>query len=991
MSRKKRRKNSLNARDKVVTKMTKDGLVEQNLTLNEEQRISNREVEFDLRGENISNGVDDVALDKTNAIVKSNDTPVKPNNQAASDSSSQVGTRITDSDSQSLGAKSGKRKTMQLRRNQTHMHKDSSETASPISSVPTNEVTALEYSELSKNNAHSFASQPTAGTSNEIVSESQSQRNILHKQSRILHFSKTGEQLAIPMEDETEMPTESTLAQSTKNRSIHQTRKESPLQHKTNTLTNDASEYNLADYTTGRRSQKQKYYQSQKETLALRNANLHDDTVNLHGSMDSDTNSHAAKHNARARRIRREQLTQNQAAEPVATKLQFPKDSINAITLPDTADFYMQAEIPSDQFAPIHEDNPLRQPRSPTAPTFVPPTRNKKPSAYRHNQDSAIVPAELIDVNITTSVDENIEATDIDKKTKSRDSPTHDSVDTLPHELESPKNSRKQKTSQPKSASASDSQQPSDKAEISKPNPKISKLEHRVDKTSAQLERAKNKLPSRRKIRIKSVLDEEKGTTKTRLTFEKETKSQREHIKGALPMRPVKFGVNAAIAKAHMKVHQVEDENVGVKAGHKAELVGESVVRSALRRHKTAPYRRVARLERKVSKQSAKLAYRRALEANPRIKKNPIARMWYKRKIKRQYTKQARQAQKTATKATKQAMTLKGKVIRLLQVAIKKNPKFWLILVVIVLVLFMIMSIMSLFSAIGSGGAGAMFISSYLAEDMDITNASVLYTELETDLRETIANIPSSHLGFDEYRINIDTNVINHNPLELMAYLTAVHLDFSNADISAHLQGLFGEQHQLIFTPSIEIRFQEGDDGSLVPHDWHVLTITLQSQSLTEIIYERLTEVQRAHYDILMGSLGNRQTIASPFDFNWHPFISSHFGYRIHPITGNRAFHGGIDIGLPTGTPIRAGHDGIVLFAGYNGGFGNLVILEGSDGLVTKYAHAHTLLVSTGQTVVAGEEIATVGSTGMSTGPHLHMEVLIFGQRMNPLFLVNPS
>jgi len=99
--------------------------------------------------------------------------------------------------------------------------------------------------------------------------------------------------------------------------------------------------------------------------------------------------------------------------------------------------------------------------------------------------------------------------------------------------------------------------------------------------------------------------------------------------------------------------------------------------------------------------------------------------------------------------------------------------------------------------------------------------------------------------------------------------------------------------------------------------------------------------------------------------------------------------HCGIDIGLPTGTSILSAQDGTVTFAGESGGYGNVVVIEGSDGLVTKYAHCDTLLVSAGQTVKTGDPIATVGNTGSSTGPHLHFEVLKDGQYLSPSYFAD--
>jgi murein DD-endopeptidase MepM/ murein hydrolase activator NlpD len=119
---------------------------------------------------------------------------------------------------------------------------------------------------------------------------------------------------------------------------------------------------------------------------------------------------------------------------------------------------------------------------------------------------------------------------------------------------------------------------------------------------------------------------------------------------------------------------------------------------------------------------------------------------------------------------------------------------------------------------------------------------------------------------------------------------------------------------------------------------------------------------------------------------NWLPHISSYYGYRIHPISGAKDLHLGVDIALPSGTEILAAQSGTVTFAGNNGGYGLIVVIDNGEGLVSKYAHCSALLVSAGQTVEAGQAIARVGSTGTSTGAHLHFETLKDGQYLNPLF-----
>lgn len=113
--------------------------------------------------------------------------------------------------------------------------------------------------------------------------------------------------------------------------------------------------------------------------------------------------------------------------------------------------------------------------------------------------------------------------------------------------------------------------------------------------------------------------------------------------------------------------------------------------------------------------------------------------------------------------------------------------------------------------------------------------------------------------------------------------------------------------------------------------------------------------------------------------------VSSAFGGRRDPVTGARRFHGGVDIAAPAGSPIGAVAAGRVVFAGRQGGYGNTVIVEHADGRQSRYAHAARLLVKEGDAVDSGQTIATVGSTGRSTGPHLHLEVTENGRRVDPL------
>jgi hypothetical protein len=364
--------------------------------------------------------------------------------------------------------------------------------------------------------------------------------------------------------------------------------------------------------------------------------------------------------------------------------------------------------------------------------------------------------------------------------------------------------------------------------------------------------------------------------------------------------------------------------------------------------------------------------------------------MKQKRKIKKDYAKAAREAQKAA-QAVKQAGSITANAAKALTSVVTKHPVVTVVIILLALLLFMFLSLFSVGSGVGSSGLGGILTASYLAEDADIEMSALSYSEWETDLQYQIANIETDRPGYDEYIY--DTGDIGHNPFALMAYLTAVYQLFSYDGISTDLRALFDEQYSLTFTETTETRYADptdtNDDGNYEPYDWSVLTVSLASLPFEDLIIPKMTAEQQAHYEILMQTKGSRQYSANPFNTDWLPYVTSYYGWRVHPITGDKDLHRGIDIAFPEGTEIHSAQDGTVTFAGESGSYGNIVIIKNDEGLETKYAHCETLLVYAGQPVTAGDVIATVGSTGASTGAHLHLEVIKDGQYANPLFFVD--
>lgn len=155
---------------------------------------------------------------------------------------------------------------------------------------------------------------------------------------------------------------------------------------------------------------------------------------------------------------------------------------------------------------------------------------------------------------------------------------------------------------------------------------------------------------------------------------------------------------------------------------------------------------------------------------------------------------------------------------------------------------------------------------------------------------------------------------------------------------------------------------------SLQAMDRQVASLNERSSSLEE--YYRDQRVQLA---------------STPSVWPVRGYLSTSFGNRLDPFTGQPDFHSGIDISTPTGTPIVSPADGTVVFTGVKGSYGNCVVVNHGYGTVTQYGHLEGFAVKAGQRIRRGQPLGYVGNTGRSTGPHLHYEVWVHDQAQNPL------
>jgi murein DD-endopeptidase MepM/ murein hydrolase activator NlpD len=141
-------------------------------------------------------------------------------------------------------------------------------------------------------------------------------------------------------------------------------------------------------------------------------------------------------------------------------------------------------------------------------------------------------------------------------------------------------------------------------------------------------------------------------------------------------------------------------------------------------------------------------------------------------------------------------------------------------------------------------------------------------------------------------------------------------------------------------------------------------------------------------YYTLDGQSLRRAYLASPMEFSR---VSSGFKMRFHPILQTWRAHLGVDYAAPTGTPVRSIGDGVVEFAGVQGGFGNVVFIKHRNNHTTVYAHLSRIGVRQGQSVSQGQDLGAVGSTGWATGPHLHFEFRVNGQHQDPMTIAKQN
>ena len=289
-----------------------------------------------------------------------------------------------------------------------------------------------------------------------------------------------------------------------------------------------------------------------------------------------------------------------------------------------------------------------------------------------------------------------------------------------------------------------------------------------------------------------------------------------------------------------------------------------------------------------------------------------------------------------------------------------------------------------------------------------------IVAETNADFGEAINEIVAAHPECSETTIEYDYEDghtwASYWPEVLAVFAVHTNLN-SDSDVvvidegkKLLIQNTFWSMHQITSEIETVTTTPEPteDEPDPEPVTEHILHITVSSKSVAELVEEyNFTQDQRDILDELLSDelrpyllalCGGVGGVVGDGTLQWplpgHTYISCHFGEV--DAFGN-AGHRGTDIPAPEGTPILAAHSGTVLVSGWNDSYGNQVLLDNGAGLSTRYAHMTKTAVTAGETVTAGQMIGYVGSTGDSTGNHLHFEVMQNGARCNPLSVVNPQ
>ena len=318
----------------------------------------------------------------------------------------------------------------------------------------------------------------------------------------------------------------------------------------------------------------------------------------------------------------------------------------------------------------------------------------------------------------------------------------------------------------------------------------------------------------------------------------------------------------------HGKIYENEHENVGIEGAHRSELVGESALRHGSRfvkrKIREHPAKAVRKAESKYIKATANYHFHTAAQEHPELSKNALSRFWQKRRLRKMYQKQAKEAAKYGAQAAGKTAVTTEKLAARAVGFVKRHPVGCLLALACVLLVLVMQSCSSSLVTLGNSTIGAVGASTYPCEDRDLLGAEAAYCDLEAELSDYLDSYESTH-DYDEYHFDLDE--IEHDPYVLLSLLCSLHEgQWTLNQVEGSLQTLFDSQYILTEDVVVEVRYRtethtdsEGNDYEVeVPYNYYICYVTLENKNLSHLPVYLLSEDQMSRYAIYMATLGNR-------------------------------------------------------------------------------------------------------------------------------------
>lgn len=378
-------------------------------------------------------------------------------------------------------------------------------------------------------------------------------------------------------------------------------------------------------------------------------------------------------------------------------------------------------------------------------------------------------------------------------------------------------------------------------------------------------------LPKKKKLRVQREFDPETGKRKTKLKLQEEVKT---------PKKISSIPTTTFLAEKAMRTGSFlkteEEENTGEEiAGVGTQSIAylaRKAVKTAYQKQQRMPSLKMKQLEKKLQDTPIKALYQQERLEHPERMSNPLSRFQQKRRIKKAYVKELREAKKQAQnsrKGVKKTRDLFGEITDFFKGFATKHKGILLAIGIFAFLFVMLSSSLSSCSMLLQSGSGMVVSGTYIAEDHEILEAENGYLALERKLQKELAEVESTHPGFDEYRYQVDQ--IGHNPHELISFLTLKHEDFKATDVQETLQNLLSQQYSLSFREETETRYRTETTTSTdpvtgetvtetkeVPYEYRILYVTLKNKGLGIVTAENLTESEKSRYALLLRTRGNK-------------------------------------------------------------------------------------------------------------------------------------